>query len=412
MSRFRSALAAVLLTFFVSRTAYGRPITLAEALAGADRSPSVALAGTSVDEAKGRLDQAGTYVYNPAVGASVGVARSVGSTFYDWEVGVSQVIELGGKRSARERAAAAELTAARETMVATRATLQADIRRAFHLAVVAQARVVATTENERAAREFQDAARERMRLGAATQTDVNVAAASLGRALASKKAAERDVLLARQTLAETLGAPGADLEPVGAMPTFPTPAGTEAQLVAQAIAGRRDLVAAEREQGARAADVDLADALAVPDPELSVSWVRDAVDASNAIVVGVRVDLPLWNRNLGNRHAARALKNRAAVELQALRAAVDREVRTAVHRYRVATDAIASFDQQVVGTLAENLQLARDSLAAGKLGLLELNNVRRDLVESQLTYLDSIAEAVDARAALERALGRSIEGTP
>ena len=89
-----------------------------------------------------------------------------------------------------------------------------------------------------------------------------------------------------------------------------------------------------------------------------------------------------------------------------------REVRTALRRYRSATDAVAAFDQQVVGTLAENLKLARETLAAGKLGLLEVNVVRRDLVESQLAYLDSIAEAVEARAALETAIGHSLEGTP
>ena len=54
----------------------------------------------------------------------------------------------------------------------------------------------------------------------------------------------------------------------------------------------------------------------------------------------------------------------------------------------------------------------RETLAAGKLGLLDINNVRRDLVESQLTYLNAIAEAVEARAVLERSIGRSLEGNP
>lgn len=412
MTRLRSALVAASLALLFSNSAHARPITLAEALALADKSPTLGVAEAQVDEARGNLEQAGKYTYNPAIGGSAGRARSGAQTFYDFEVGISQAIELGGKRSARKRVAGAERDAATENLAATRNALRAEVRRAFELALVAQSRVAVTTENELAARQFQEAANERLKLGAATQTDVNVAVAGLGRAIAAKKAAERDLLLARQALGDALGTPGADLEPTGALPTFPKPPASEDQIVAAALGARRDLAAVERVREARAADVDLADALATPDPELSITYARDAVDDANAIVVGIRIELPLWNRNQGNRHAARALRNRATIEATAFRSGVDREVRIAARRYRAATDAIASFDQQVVGTLAENLQLARDSLAAGKLGLLDLNNVRRDLVESQLTYLDSIAAAVEARAALERAIGRSLEGTP
>lgn len=413
MTRLRSALvAASLPLLFASSATHARPITLAEALAAADKSPTLGVAAAQVDEARGNLEQAGTYTYNPAIAGSVGAARVTGAkTFYDFELGVSQAIELGGKRSARKRVAAAERDAATESLAATRNALRAEVRRAFELALVARSRVTVTTENELAARQFQEAANERLKLGAATQTDVNVAVAGLGRAIAAKKAAERDLLLARQALGDALGTPGADLDPTGALPTFPKTASSEDELVNGAITARRDLAAIDRLREARAAGVDLADALARPDPELSITWARDALDETNAIVVGVRVELPLWARNQGNRHAARALRNRATIEASAFRSGVDREVRTAARRYRAATDAIASFDQQVVGTLAENLKLARDSLTAGKLGLLDLNTVRRDLVESQLTYLDSIAEAVEARAALERAIGRSLEGT-
>jgi outer membrane protein, heavy metal efflux system len=408
-----SALVAATLASLLQRTADARPITLADALAAADGSPALGVAAASIEEARGRLEQARMYGHNPAIGASAGPVFGPGSgTVYDFEVGLSQAIELGGKRRARERVAGAERDAAVESVAAMRSSLRAEIRRTFELAIVAKARVATTTENELAARELQEAARERLRAGASTQTDVNVAGAALGRAMAAKQAAERDLLLARQALGDVLGSPGVDLEPTGAMPAFPKPPRDENQLVAQALDARRDLAAARRVESARAADVDLADALAVPDPELSVAWARSAVEDTHAVIVGIRLEVPLWNRNQGNRGAARALRSRATVEAKALTNRIDREVRTAARRYRAALDGLAAFDQQVVGTLAENLKLARETLAAGKMGLLDVNNVRRDLVESQLTYLDSIAEAVEARAALERAIGRPLEGTP
>lgn len=413
MVRLRAALVAAVLTCSIQiGVADARPITLAEALALAERSPTLVAAAATVDAARGNLEQAGAYTYNPAIGASVGRARSGGATFYDFEVGISQAIELGGKRGARRDAATAERDAAAYTLGAARNAVNAEVRRAFDAALVAQARVDVTTEAETWAHQFREAAAERMRLGAATQTEVNVAVANLGRSIAARKAAERDRLLARQALGDVLGLAGAELEPSGPMPGFgQASAADEERVVAAALEARGDLAAADRTRAARSADVDLADAQAVPDPELSLSWARDAVDEANTIVAGVRIELPLWNRNVGGRHAARAVLKRATIERDALRLGVERDVRSSLRRYQAAVAAVAAFDQQVVGKLSENLTLARETLAAGKLGLLEVNTVRRDLVDSQLAYLDAIAEAVEARAALERALGRSPEGT-
>lgn len=413
MYRFWAAVCAAVCTWLPGGSASARPVTLLDALALAEKSPELAVAATEIEEARGNLEQAGKYTYNPVLGGSAGPVYASGSNrVYDFQIGLSQSIELGGKRAARERVAAAERDAAVEDYAATRVVLRAEVRRAFHRALVSDSRVGVASENEAWARQFQEAARERLRLGAATQTEVNVAVASLGRAIAAKKEAERDRLLARQALSEALGLRGADLEPTGEMPSFTDPPANEEAAVAAALSARRDLAAAARVRIARAADVDLADALATPDPDVSASWVHSGVDESNAVIIGLGVSLPIWNRNQGSRAAARAARHRATIELEAFRAAVDRDVRIAIRRYRSATEAVRAFDQQVVGTLAENLTLARETLAAGKLGLLEINNVRRDLVESQLTYLAAIAEAIDARAALERSIGRSLEGKP
>ena len=412
MRMFCFALGAIVLSTLSPRAVDARPITLPEALAAVEGSPTLAVAASDVEAAAGNADQAGTYTYNPTVSVAAGPAFGMGMRVYDMQASIAQVIELGGKRSKRRRVAIAESDAATERLAAARNELVAEVRRAFLVALVAQSRVVVTTDNEVAARELQAAAQERVRVGAATQTEVNVAVAGLGRAIAAKKAAERDLLLARQALGDALGVVGTDLDPVGIIPTFPAPPTDEQALVTAALSARRDLVAAERTRAARAADVDLANAQATPDPELSVTWSRDAIDQANAFVGGISLALPLWNRNQGNRRAARAALKRAGIELDALRREVERDVRTAARRYRSATDAVASFDEQVVGTLAENLKLARETLAAGKLGLLELNAVRRDLVDSQLAYLDTLVEATEARAALETATGQSLGGTP
>ena len=411
MMRSRVALAATFLSvFWTTRSLHARPITLVEAFAAADESPTLASAATEVDEAIGNLEQAGTYTYNPELVTLTAPTVRADSLLYELEIGVSQIIEIGGKRDARRRAAAATRDATVARAAARKLALYADVRRAFDAALVTQGRVEVTADDELSARELREAAAERMRLGAGTQTEVNVAIAGLGRAIAAHKAAMRDLLVARQSLGEQLGIAGADLEPSGQMPTFPALTRSEDELIAEALTSRPDLAAADDLRAARQAEVDLADALAVPDPAVSLAWARSTVEKTDAAVVGLSVELPLWNRNQGGRRAARAAQRRAVIEREALRRAIDREVRTAARRYKAALEAIAAFDQQVVNTLDDNLRLAREAMASGKLGLLALNQVRRDLVESQLTYLDAIAEAVEARNTLEKATGRLLGG--
>jgi outer membrane protein TolC len=73
--------------------------------------------------------------------------------------------------------------------------------------------------------------------------------------------------------------------------------------------------------------------------------------------------------------------------------------------YGLALDAVRGFDRDVVEKLKENLDLARESVRSGKIGLLLFNSVRRDLVDTRLAYLDALSELVEARSALELAAG-------
>lgn len=405
---------AVLVTALAlhSSPAFSRPITLEEALAAADAGPDVEAAGVAIEIAEGNLAQADTATYNPTISLEAGPSFGPDDSAYELGFGIAQTIELGGKRRHRTRVAAAERVVAERALDAKRLAVRAEVTRAFYVAVAIQERVTVAIENESAARELADAAAARAELGAATQTEINVARAELGRATVARKAAERDLLIARTDLAAAIGAGGEELEPSGALPAFaPAPVDEDAA-VADALARRPELAALAAQVEARAGEVALADSYGTPDPEFGVAWTRSAVDDIDTVVVQLSIELPVRNKQRGARRAARAAQKLATVEAELGHRQIERDVRLAVRRYRAALEGLAGFDRDVVGNLAANLALAREAMAAGKHSLLELNAVRRDLVESQLTYIDAVVEAVEARAALELALGTTLEVTP
>ena len=175
----------------------------------------------------------------------------------------------------------------------------------------------------------------------------------------------------------------------------------------RALSARSDLRATKLDRDAAAAGVSLADAEAIPNLGVSFGYSRELEPdlTFQRFSIGVSIPLPVFDRKQGERATARAALRRAPIEEKATRWQAEREIRTAFRAYLRARDAVLAFDLDVVGKLDENLKLAKESFQSGKIGLLEFNVVRRNLVETQLAYLEARRDAVEAMLALEQAAG-------
>jgi len=412
------ALAVVFGVLAVAAPAAAQPISLEEALRRAiEQHPDLRVAEAELKASEGEVRGARTYPFNPEVSASGGRETNPGDpgrgSAYD--LSLDQTLELG-KRGPRIAAAEARLAAARARADQVRVGVLASARRAYLLALAAGDRLATVREAEAVAGELREFAAERLRLGAGTQLESNVAAAAAGRARSDRLAAERRRRLALAELATAIGAPAGELpEPMGAFPPLAPPPGTPEEFVQRALAARPDLRAVRQERVAAASDLSLAKRLWIPDPTFGVRWGRanhpplEGSPQENTLLFGLTLPLPIFNRNQGGVAVAQALDTRTSVIEQAQQRNVEREARAAYDAYRIAHEAALGFDKDVIDRIHENLELARESLRAGKISLLEFNVVRRDLVDTRLGYLDALADLVEARAALELAAGGSWE---
>lgn len=387
-------------------------ITMEEALRRAEEAnPEVKQFAADLQAARGGLLGARLVPFNPEVGVRAGPVVSGGQETLGYELSLSQTVELGGKRGRRVEAAQARVSGAELRLEYACRQLAARVRRAYYLATVARSRAGATREAEEVAADLKSIADDRARLGAGTLLEQNVASSVLGRARRDRLAAERRYRDALTELATLTATPAAvQLEPADApLPAFQPAALGEGELVARALTRRGDVAAAARERLAAEADLALAGAQAVPDVSVGAALGRDAVDAANTLLFGIAIPIPVLNRNQGGRAvASAALEKTRIAEATAVREA-ERQARAAFRSYGLAVDAVSGFDRDVVEKLKENLDLARESVRTGKIGLLLFNSVRRDLVDTRLAYLDALSELVEARAALELAAGGSLE---
>ncbi|MFN8650566.1 MAG: TolC family protein [Gemmatimonadales bacterium] len=391
--------------------AQAHPITLSDALALA-REKSLELRAAETDLAAARADRraAGTPLYNPEVGFSIGPSRNSDTTLTSYMVGVSQTLELGGKRGLRSNAANRRIEAAEARRSRALVVVAATVRRAFGLALIAQRRLATATEGDSVATLLRDAANERLTLGAGTQLEVNVAAAAAAQARRARLTAQRDERAALLELGGLIGLDPSELpQPNGDLPPIAPPTTGEAELVATALASRGDVRAAERERVAAETELRLARRLWWPDPTLGVS--AGKAEDFKVVEFGVTLPIPLWNRGQGATAQATAALAQAQIVEERTRRAATREVREAYQGLASAIEAERGFDRDVIERLRENLSLAEESFRAGKIGLLVFNNVRRDLVEARLSYLDAVAEVLERSAALELAVGTSVGTT-
>jgi cobalt-zinc-cadmium efflux system outer membrane protein len=323
------------------------------------------------------------------------------------ELGVGQLIEIGGKRGARSDAANARLRATESSLARQSQLIALDARRTFALVLIAEQRVKTANEADSIGADLLRYAQERLELGVGTTLDVNVAAASSARDKRQRLAAEQLHSEALLDFRAAIGVPlGSDVRPDGTIDLPTMPSQTEDALVAAGVAKRPDLVAVTEERVAAEAERRYARALAVPDPSLGLSIGRDDF-RSKMFTVGIQV--PLWHRAEGSRIAAGAAVERATSVEQLARRDVEREVRQAYGGLARTIEAARSFERDVIATLGANLELARQSLENGKISLITYNTVRRELIAARLEYFDALAEVLQRRYELAAATGGAWE---
>lgn len=321
---------------------------------------------------------------------------------------VNQLVELGGKRSARIAAGKANVDAARARGIEGRLTYAYDLARAYGAAEAADRRIgLAEDELEeaeadlRVARALVDAGKEARLRSLQAETEVNALRAGVNNAKAERLGAyARLAALAGEEVSFTSLA-----EPL------------LGRLDAKAAYGPVDAVqtapylAAKAEQEAAAYRVNLARRQAVPDVTVSVGARRLEVDDANALIAAVSIPFPVFDRNRGNIDAAQAELRGAEARASAMRLETEAEIKAAL-ALNEAADAQVGAAQRTLDTAEETYRLARIAYEAGKSPLIELLTARHGLGVARGVVLDAATARLEARARLARLQGLTITGEP
>ena len=373
--------------------------------------------------AEGRLRQAGLRP-NPTLDAEYGSPRFLGGEAEsDLSVGVSQVFELGGKRSKRIAVAELELNQIRAEVLALERTLAAEIRQSYTNAVAAARQLDVLEKLIAADEEIVRVTEARLKEGDVAPLDVNLVRVESDRLKVQAIQARSEIEMQLLNLKTLTGADIAEPLKLAAQADRPPRLDLSlTELTEIALKERADLRAARIGEQLGAARINLARSNAVPNIAGSVRYSRNkqildlppslGVDpfpqTDNELTFGVSVDIPIFNRNQGEIAAATGEQVQTARTREFLESIIRRDVAVAYRKYRAAAESLVLYSTQILPRSEANLQTVRSAYGLGEFSVFEVVNEQRRLTENVTGYNQSLRDYYNALTELETALGTTL----
>jgi len=313
----------------------------------------------------------------------------------DVDAHIAQDLEPG-RRCPRRALARVELSRARAAADATFRELGRDVATAFYDTLYADRVLDLAKRTEDLAKRAADVADRLRRAGDITDLDADLARATAGRSRSATQAAAAQRTIAAGKLGALIGAaPGDAIVVTGEL--------RSAEPAMPAIGERADLRALEASRRVGVAEHDVAVANARPDLGVWAGYRREGGD--DIVLGGLRVTLPVWNRNQGDKARANAHVSTARAQLAATTLAAAREVADTRDAFTRTREAVETYERDVLPALDDAEQLLDKSIAAGQLAVQQYLVERQEIVNGRREYLDRQLALAQAGVALRFAAG-------
>ena len=390
-------------------------ITVEDALTRAlERSPELASFSWEVRAREGHALQAGL-LPNPEIEAEVeefaGSGALSGFGGSETTLLVSQRIETAGKRPKRRRAAEIDIEVAGWEYEAARLSVFARVWKAFAGVLAAQDRIAVSEELVGVAEASLEAVRRLVSAGATPAVERTRASVEVATARVELAAARHRLETARAELAATWGGLAADftraegdLGQVAPVPPLDTVRGW--------LERNPELAWWDREIARREAVVELEDAQRFPDVTVAAGLKYLAELNDTALVAGVSVPIPVFDRNQGARVAARSDLHRARHDRQAAQARLAAELEAAYQELAARHHEASELGKRILPTAQEAYEGVRRGYVQGLFRNVDVLDAQRRLFELRLRELEALRAHHGAKAEVERLTGTPLPSHP
>ncbi len=323
---------------------------------------------------------------------------------------LSQVIELGGKRIARQRLAVFNRDLAEWDYETARINVLTEVSGAFTDVLAAQETVALTDETTRLVTQVQENVAARVAAGVVSPIEETRANVSLAAVRAEGARARRRLDASRTRLALLWGSPTpAFASVVGDLKAEPPPLPAASTLTAM-LDQNPELARWAVEVSQREAALALERSKRVVDVAVSAGYRRYTTVDSNAFVVGASIPLPLFNRNKGGIEEARLRLAKVHEERRAAEVRVAAMLAEAYAALATAHDEITILRTTVLPGAQQAFDAVSEGYRLGRFGFLDVLDAQRTLISAGSQYLRALSDYHKAVANVERLIGAPLAG--
>lgn len=375
-----------------------------------------------IAEARGRLRQAGLRP-NPMLEASGSRAFNTPDNIQTF--GAELPLELGGRRDARQAVAERELELRQAEVADFERRLAAEVRLKYAAAIAAARNLKFTEDLLSLTRDSHRIVQARVERGKTAPLEQNLLQVELSKIDSTRIGFESRTEVALLEIKKVIGMPANEpLRLRGEFGTAQQPASIE-DSIRIALSKRSDLVAARAAEALASAEVEQARRDGKLDASIFANYMRQSMgfdvrgfNSAGALApvqgvfhfatFGVRLTLPVRNRNEGLIEAAVAGAGAARARREFAEKVVRNEVTAAYARFVHARLALETYRDNVREQALRNLGVIHQTYVLGQKSVLDFIGEQRRFIEVETGYTEVLKELLESLIEIERSAGSAI----
>ena len=389
-------------------------LSLQDAITRIKESPSLKAASQYVDIQDGLVEQAGL-LPNPDIAFEVenfgGKDELDGFESAEATLAVSQLLELGGKRSARSNIATYEKSLVENDFQIESQGLLLETMEAFYALLAAQERFNQAKQLIGLAEQSYKTVADRVEAGKVSPIQELQARVELNLVRNAWEASQRQLVQARQYLSSLWGAPKPDFDVVvGDFEDLHEPPTWEELQVL--FPDNPELKRWDTELASKKANLELERANGVSDLTLSFG-VRNYQETDDyAFVAGIEFPLPLFDRNQGSKKAAQSEVYQSTYQRDAAVAKLESNLQSAYQELLSTFHQARTIKQDIMPAAENANEAAQTGYQEGKFDFLVALDAQRTLFEVKGQYIDAFSSYHEARLNVMKLVGSTILNQP
>ena len=321
----------------------------------------------------------------------------------------SQLIELGGKRSARINAASIGQELADKNYESKRLELIARVANVFTKVLAGQEQLRLVKESMQLAQKVVNSATKRVEAGKAPpieETKAKVAFSTIGIELEQTR---RDLVAARKQLSLLWGNPSpqfrkvlGDLESRVVIPSF--------EVLEQRIHKNPIVLYSIKNVEQHEALLEIEKLRRIPDITIGAGVRRYTQADETTAIVNVSIPIPLFDLNQGNLQAANQRVGKAIDEQSATDLQLRSKLTGAYESLLAAQNEIKVLNDEVLPGARSSFDIANKGYELGRFSFLEMLDAQRTLFQNQVLYIRALANYHRLINEIERLIASPIDG--